>query len=199
MAPVSDIGGDTFGGIMSKTAAVGMVGGITAELTGGSFEGGLQSAAFTQLFNDNAVELQNIAKSYISRQINAIKAAPTFWHFEGRAAKNINLPSYGQATGEGSQWNLLSPEESVFHDDGVGNAELKYIHPDGREADFNGDTLELLTHPEYIGTYNYVNPAPKPQNWYNVGGWGVWAGKGLAHGLVDVAPYLVGGNVRGPY
>ena len=67
VAPVSGIRGDNFGGIMSRTAAAGMMGGITAELTGGSFEDGLQSAAFTQLFNDNAQKIQKIIKNdYLS-------------------------------------------------------------------------------------------------------------------------------------
>ncbi|WP_444946838.1 RHS repeat-associated core domain-containing protein [Microbulbifer sp. VTAC004] len=121
----------------------------------------------------------------------------TGWHFEGRDTRNGNLPSYGQATGQGSEWTLLSPEQSIFHDNSVGKPELKFIHPDGREAVFNGDTLNLVTDPKYVGTYNYVNPAPVPDKWYDVGGWSVYAGKGLGHLVLDVAPYAAGGNVRG--
>lgn len=121
----------------------------------------------------------------------------TGWHFEGRDARNGNLPTYEQATGQGSEWTLLSPEQSIFHDNGVGKPELKFIHPDGREAVFNGDTLSLVTDPKYVGTYNYVNPAPVPDRWYDVGGWGAYAGKGLGHLVLDVVPYAAGGNVRG--
>lgn len=91
----------------------------------------------------------------------------------------------------------LSLAQSVFHDDGIGNSEAKFIHSDGREAVFNGGTLNLVTDSRFLGTYNYVNPAPIPKNWYNAIGWGVYAGKGLGHAALDVVPHILGGNVRG--
>ena len=126
-----------------------------------------------------------------------LKKKATAWHYEGRASKNSNLPTYEQAIAEGSEWQLLSKEQSIFHDDGIGKAELKFIHADGREAVFNGDSLNLVTDPNYIGTYNYVNPAPVPSQWYDIGGWTNYAVEGLGHLALDVAPYCVGGNVRG--
>ena len=30
-----------------------------------------------------------------------------------------------QVAGEGSKWDLLSAEQSIFHDDGIGKAELR--------------------------------------------------------------------------
>jgi hypothetical protein len=74
---------------------------------------------------------------------------------------------------------------------------LKFIHSDGREAVFNGDTLSLMTDAKYGGTYNYVNPAPVPDKWYDVGGGGAYAGKGVWHLVLDVVPFVAGGNVRG--
>lgn len=121
----------------------------------------------------------------------------TGWHFEERAAKNNDLPTYEEAIGEGSDWQLLSESQSIFHDNGVGNAELKFINPDGREVVFDGDLLINMTDPRYMGTYNYINPAPIPGQWYDVIGWGAWVGKGIGHGVLDVAPYVIGGNVRG--
>lgn len=129
----------------------------------------------------------------LSRVWNAL----TGWHFEGRAARNGVHPTYDQARAQGSGWELLGPKQSIYHDNGVGQPELKYIHPSGREAVFNGDTLQPITDPRYAGTYNYVNPAPAPENWYNVGGWLNFAGRGVGHLVTDVVPYWMGGNVRG--
>ena len=54
-----------------------------------------------------------------------------------------------------------------------------------------------MTDAKYGGTYNYVNPAPVPDKWYDLGGWGAYAGKGVGHLVLDVVPYAAGGNVRG--
>jgi len=123
--------------------------------------------------------------------------ALTGWHFEGRTARNGTPPTYDQARAQGSGWQLLGPSQSIYHDNGVGQPELKYIHPSGREVVFNGDSLQPITDPRYAGTYNYVNPAPAPENWYNVGGWLSFAGRGAGHLVTDVVPYWLGGNVRG--
>ena len=45
---------------------------------------------------------------------------------------------------------------SVYHDNEIGRPELKYITNDGKEAVFDGDTLQSITAPRYIATYNYV-------------------------------------------
>ncbi|WP_240549183.1 RHS repeat-associated core domain-containing protein [Billgrantia antri] len=131
--------------------------------------------------------------------ISGLWRSSTSWHFAGRACNNIGLPDYSEVNAHNSEWQLLSPAQSIFHDNGIGLPEQKFIHPDGREVVFDGDTLEIITDPRYVGTYNYVNPAPIPNEWYDVKGWGAWAGKGLGHGVLDVLPYALGGNVRGPH
>ncbi len=161
---------------------------------------------------ENIREALRNVESDQSRQVVAdvysslgIEVEPSFleslsaWHFEDRAAMNSNLPSYEEAIAEGSQWQLLPESQSIFHDNGEGKPELKFIHPDGREAVFDGDTHELVTDPEFAGTYNYVNPAPAPENWYDLAGWGSFAAKGLGHVVADVLPYNLGGNVRGEH
>ena len=71
-------------------------------------------------------------------------------------------------------------------------------NPDGREVVFDGDTHEIVTDPRWMGTYNYVTPAPLPNGFGDVKGALNWAGQGAGHFFLDVAPYLIGGNVRGP-
>ena len=81
-----------------------------------------------------------------------------------------------------------------FHDNKKGNPEVKYVHPDGREVVYDGDTCEPVTNPKLKGTYNYVNPAP----WsWNPLKWNMIITRGVLHGVIDVAPYKIGGNVRG--
>jgi hypothetical protein len=120
----------------------------------------------------------------------------TKWHFEGREEKNGKPPDYDELTKPGSEWKLLPQAMSVFHDNGVGKPELKFVHPDGREAVIDGDTHEPVTDAKYMPTYNYVNPMPMdeikgPTDLVK------FAGKNIGHFLTDVVPYAIGGNVRG--
>ena len=82
---------------------------------------------------------------------------------------------------------LLPPEQSIFHDNGQGRPEGKYVFDDGREAVYDGDTNQLITDPEYAGTYNYISPK-KGAPWYHP--------KNIGHGIVDVLPFCIGGNNR---
>uniref|UniRef100_UPI00259209B7 hypothetical protein n=1 Tax=uncultured Psychrobacter sp. TaxID=259303 RepID=UPI00259209B7 len=126
-----------------------------------------------------------------------VAQALTAWHFEGRDARNGLHPTYAQVTAKNTKWRLLSPEESIFHDNGVGKPEKKFIHPDGREAVFDGNCLCAVTDPKYKPTYNYVNPGKKPRGWYDVKGWNDYVHRGIGHGVADVVPYFIGGNDRG--
>ena len=122
-----------------------------------------------------------------------IAVALTAWHFEGRDNRNGTHPTYAQVNDASSKWRLLPKSQSILHDDGVGKPELKYVHPDGREAVFNGDCLCPEIRPQYKATYNYINPGVVPDNWYDLPGWDQYVMDMIGHGVIDVAPYLVGG------
>lgn len=121
----------------------------------------------------------------------------TRFHFEGREEKNGGPPTYEELTASGSKWKLLPKAMSVFHDNGIGKPELKFVHPDGREAVVDGDTHEPITDARYMPTFNYVNPMPMDEIHGPVD-LVKFAGKNLGHFVADVLPYAVGGNVRGP-
>ena len=124
----------------------------------------------------------------------------TGWHFEGRLTRNRSRPTHGEARDPDHGWRKMPPEEAIFHDNKVGSPEEKYIHPGGREAVFSSDqtgTYQPYTDPRYMGTYNYINPAPKGDSLTDVDGWLNWGVKGAGHVAVDVVPYWFGGNVRG--
>ena len=126
--------------------------------------------------------------------------ALTHWHFEGRFARNGPHPTYEEAMDPANGWILLPASMSIYHDNGWGEPELKFIHPSGSEAVFTKDLTgeyEPYLDPEYIATYNYINPATKPKSVWNPISWLSFAGKGIGHVIVDVIPYkLLGGNVR---
>lgn len=83
---------------------------------------------------------------------------------------------------------------SIYHDNGVGQPELKYIHPDGREAVFDGDSLEAVEDPEYKATYNYVTPSEMPQNIFDLAGGGKFVVDGVGHFGADMLPYYLTGS-----
>ncbi|WP_320826666.1 hypothetical protein, partial [Reinekea sp.] len=160
--------GDTFGGIMSRTAAAGMVGGITAELTGGSFEDGLQSAAFTQLFNDNAMELQSIAQRYISRLSSSIervfpkKFDPHAGHSHTGPGGNPNPDRITQKKmieGAGT-WKVNVMDR--YHQNGVDPAfpNAKYNDAYGHEEvfDFSGNPVRDENGPTFNRHTGNLNP-----------------------------------------
>ena len=136
----------------------------------------------------------------------------TRWHFEGREERNGEQPTYEEMMAPDSDWVLLPESMSIYHDDGEGAAELKFIHPDGREAVVNGDSYavrmtrgadasgdlpdEEVTDPRYMPTYNYVAPM-STEDVENPGDAVMFAGRGAGHFLLDVIPYYLGGNVRG--
>ncbi len=55
----------------------------------------------------------------------------------------------------------------------------------------------IVTDPRYMGTYNYVVVSQPPEN-FNVIQWIKTGVTFIGHVVVDVAPYKLGGNVRGP-
>ncbi|GEM_PF-5884806 len=86
---------------------------------------------------------------------------------------------------DGEKWKLLEIEESIFHMFGEeGEFNLKFISADGMfEAVYNraGTLLTESNDPVNMGTYNYSHPKKNK----------------TGHGMFDVAPYILYGNVEG--
>ena len=121
----------------------------------------------------------------------------TAWHFEGRARRNASPTGIDELTAPGGRWRELSKAESIYHDNGQGKAERKFIRNakgsflglGGHEAIWDPDAAALVTDGPCRATYNYVNP-------------GVWShpagiARNLGHLVFDVIPYWFGGNDRG--
>ena len=115
--------------------------------------------------------------------------ALTNWHFEGRHRRNAKPDGLEEL--EGSLWTELPHHLSIYHDDGVGERERKFIRADpdsrfglgGHEAIWNPDKEAQIEEGAYRATYNYVNPGGVVRN--------------LGHVLLDVVPYWFGGTQRG--
>lgn len=117
-------------------------------------------------------------------------------HYDQRDALNASLPSHEEATAPDSGWWLLPPEESVYHDNHIGKPELKYVHEDGREVVYDGDTHEVIKDPKYKGTYNYHPMMPREYYPDGTGGWMEKQVDGAGHLIQDVVPYWLLGNTR---
>ncbi|MGN0517631.1 MAG: hypothetical protein ACI4II_02775, partial [Acutalibacteraceae bacterium] len=118
----------------------------------------------------------------------------TKWHFEIREQKNGAHLTYEEVTAPNSGWALLPPEQSIYHDNGVGKPELKFIHPDGREAVFDGDTLKPITEAEFIATYNYSPLYQVPESGATVVDYAKLAGSAIGHFFADMLPYYATGK-----
>jgi hypothetical protein len=106
------------------------------------------------------------------------------------------LPTYSEAAAAGSPWRQLSPAQSIYHDNGRGKKELKFVNPDGREVVFDGDTHERITDPNIVGTYNYVTVLPGTE-YSGILGNIEYGLDIVGHGIVDVVPYWLAGNCNG--
>jgi hypothetical protein len=115
-------------------------------------------------------------------------------HELNKGTENLTLK---EVTQRKSAWEKVPQWQTLYHDDGDEYPELKYTHPDGREVVFDGKAGEVVTDPRYLGTYNYIMPAQPPEDFLDIKGWEAFAKKGIGHYVVDVLPYLIGGNVRG--
>ncbi len=133
--------------------------------------------------------VKTVKKKAYTTYYNATK-----WHFEDREKKNGTPPTYSEVNDRNSGWNLLPESQSIYHDNGVGKSELKYITDDGREAVFDGDTLEPVTDPRYIATYNYCPLYQMPSTGAGVLDYVKLAGSGVGHFFADMVPYYLTGN-----
>ena len=134
---------------------------------------------------------------------DAIWHSVTEFHFEKREALNKNLPTYEEALLD-ENWNLLPPALSIYHDNGIGYPEKKFVNNDGREAvytrDFSSDgSYQLYTDPKYKGTYNYVTPSSVPKDWKDINGAFEFIRTGTGHFIMDVLPYYLTGKKNERY
>ena len=134
---------------------------------------------------------------------NKLWVNATGWNFEGRDKKNVILESYNEILDESKKtngkWILLDYDMSIYHQNGIGSEELKFVCIDGREAVFTKDfskdgSYELVTDSKYKGTYNYCPPAPKPKNITDVKGISNFVLKATGHFFADVLPYYLAGK-----
>ncbi|PWQ93240.1 hypothetical protein [Leucothrix pacifica] len=126
----------------AKNAAISaVVGGTVSKLVGGKFVNGAITGAFSRMFNDlqhlDSRDPESVGMSGIPRK--SLWRRLTGWHFEGRERLNGVHPTYSEVGRRDAGWTLLPESQSVFHDNGHGSPELKYIHRDGREAVFTMD------------------------------------------------------------
>ena len=95
------------------------------------------------------------------------------------------------------EWMAMEGYQAAFHQNG-GAEDLKFIHPDGRELVYDGDTVKIITSDAHMGTYNYVNatipedPTPSPlESWQNTRTEG-----SRLHTAYDVDTWVELGNTR---
>ena len=158
------------------------------------YENGL-SKTFSSI-NEYIKELPAIIKDKIWNSV-------TEFHFEKRDALNKNLPTYEEALRD-KNWTLLRPELSIYHDNGFGHSEKKFVNRDGREAvytqDFSSDgSYQLYTDQKYKGTYNYVTPSSVPKDWKDVKRTFEFVRTGTGHLIMDVLPYYLTGKKNERY
>lgn len=114
----------------------------------------------------------------------------TRWHFGDREARNNPLPN-SMRRADRAGFEMYPQWQNAEHQNDVGFPEVKYVHPDGREAIFDGDTRKIVTDPEIKGTFNYANaPAEDPNNmeeWWNF----ISNKETLKHTLYDLSPHLL--------
>ena len=130
----------------------------------------------------------------VNKKVYSVYYEATKWHFEDREKKNGKHPTYSEVNQRDSEWNLLPESRSVYHDNGVGKPELKYITNDGREAVFDGDTLEPVTDPRYIATYNYSPLYQMPSSGAGILDYAKLASSAIGHFFADMLPYYFTGN-----
>ncbi|MCK5241726.1 hypothetical protein KAR34_04670, partial [bacterium] len=138
-------------------------------------------------------------KNKTKKTVQTIGGKATAWHYEEREGRNVDLPLYEEIDGM-LGWRPIRFGQTKYHQNGYGKPELKYIHIDGREVIYDGDTHEIVTDPRYKGTYNYCNTAKDPKPWHKiVVEWPTLAATYTNHFVFDMLPYYIGGNVRGEH
>jgi hypothetical protein len=127
----------------------------------------------------------------------------TEWHYEGRDEKNEVYETPQQiieAAKSGEGWRRETRDS--FHQNGLDEfREQKFTHPDGREVVIDGKSIvegdpQFVTDSKTKGTYNYVDPGVKPDNWYDIPGYIEYGARAVGHFFEDILPYAILGNDR---
>ena len=124
----------------------------------------------------------------IAALANARTIVQTLLSYEANGYREIlNRPtpkSQEEAIRQG--YHKSKPEHSVLHNNNIGNSEVKFVHPSGREVVFDGDTGKPLS--DLLGgTFNHVNypsihkNTSRPEDIARL----------VGHTVLDVLPYFV--------
>ena len=148
---------------------------------------------FANAWNHDKKTAVKVAETVKEKVYSAYYNA-TKWHFEDREKMNGTHPTYSEVNGRNSGWILLPESQSIYHDNGIGKPELKYITNDGREAVFDGDTLEPVTDPRYVATFNYCPLYQMPSTGAGVLDYVKLVNTGVGHFFADMAPYYLANN-----
>jgi len=152
---------------------------------GGYFGGaGISILAMGIDYGSNIAEssLESGNEEYIDALANGEEIEISNWrkkHYSRNQYNYIDGLSYDDVAND-PNWELYSEDKSIYHNDGIGKPELKFVHKDGREIIFDGDTHEVVTDPNLEGTYNFSNPD-------GIDGT-------IMHAIQDVLPYYLWGN-----
>lgn len=133
-------------------------------------------------------------------QKNAVDQAVenlTRWHFEDREAKNKPLPS-SMRRADRAGFEMYPQWQNEYHQNNIGEPEVKYVHPDGREVIYDGDTRKVVIDPELKGTFNYANAPARKEKPENTEEWMryLFQNGPLEHILYDIAPYEIEKSIR---
>lgn len=129
--------------------------------------------------------------------IDQIKHDATRWHFEDREAKNKPLPNSMRRV-DRAGFEMYPQWQNEYHQNNIGEPEVKYAHPDGREVIYDGDTRKVVADPELKGTFNYANAPARKEKPENTEEWMryLFQNGALEHILYDIAPFEIEEFIR---
>ena len=196
---------DSGRGLYSDAAdTVYTIGGVVADGAGYVADTAVDIGHAAYGFGERAVDMVGDGIDTIGDGIVDIYHYLTSPFYEGRDGRNnrpedpSSLPKEVGVTDENC-WTRLSQWMARYHqDESVEGEEIKYVHCDGSEYITYQDGSEV-TRDDIRGSYNYVNPGVWEGDLENKGIPGAleWGARAIGHGITDVIPWYLGGNVRG--
>jgi hypothetical protein len=199
----ADVGSDLYQGAAETVSDAGDAISSGAEtVADGASQIGNEALGYGERALEGAGEL-------ISDGADAAWHGLTDWHFEDRDRLNGPAPDAGDLDADHGWTRQPDWMADLHQDESRDGREVKYVNADGRESiryDDNGEDGGEVTDDRYRGTYNYVNPGVWGGDLENkgtvlgvpVGGAAEWLARGAGHALLDIAPWALGGTVRGP-